>query len=236
MKLFNQNIPFLSLNKIFYVLSQSQWSFSCNCLLLLCLILRVAPLKADEATFKLESESVSVLKGTNIDLIVEKGVEATNNEVGDLFVSRVYSSAYSSDKKTLLIPKGSWVTGRVVSVQHPSRFSKAGKLSLELDALTTLTGDYLPLNATISFESGKVNQAGMLDPQTGFKDKALESTKKLLASNTGQIVSIATLGIPVVVTLIGGSAKAIISKGDSIGLLPGENFQIQLRDDSLMLK
>lgn len=191
---------------------------------------------AEESAFRLESNSSTFLKGANIDLIVEKGVNASNSQVGDLFVSRVNQASYAEDGRTILIPRGSWVTGRVTQVQTPGRLSKAGKLSLELDFLTTLTGESLPLNATISFESGKVNIEGMLDPQTGFRDKALESTKKLLSNDTGQIVSIATLGLPVVVTLLGGSAKAIISKGDNIGLQPGEKFKIELKDDSLMLK
>lgn len=186
--------------------------------------------------FKLESTSTSFLPGTNLTLIVEKGVEASLSNIGDLFVARVIESAYAADQKTLLIPEGSWIIGRVVSVQSPSRISRAGKLSLELESLTTLTGENYPLNAILSFENGKVNQEGILDPQTGFKDKALQPTKKLLGSNTGQIVSIATLGLPVVVTLIGGSAHALISKGDNIGLNPGETFSIELKDNSLSIK
>lgn len=204
-------------------------------LFLLCL--PFAALAETEASpFKLQSTSTALLQGTTLNLVVEKGVLATTSDVGDLFVSRVRESAFAPDQKTLLIPKGSWVTGRVVSVQNPARLSKAGKLSLELDSLTTLAGEYFPLNATLSFESGRINQEGVLDPQTGFKVKALQPTRKLLGSNTGQIVSIATLGLPVVATLIGGSAKAIISKGDNIGLTPGETFQIELKDSNVAIK
>lgn len=194
----------------------------------------------DSSPFKLESSSTALLTGTTLTLVVEEGVLATTSEVGDSFVARVLDSAYTDGQneapKNLLIPKGSWITGRVVAVQNPARLSKAGKLSLELDSLTTLTGEFFPLNATLSFETGKVNQEGMLDPQTGFKVKALEPTRRLLGSNTGQIVSIATLGLPVVATLIGGSAKAIVSKGDNIGLMPGESFQIELKDSNVSIK
>ncbi len=189
-----------------------------------------------EDSLKLETSSTAILQGTNLSLIVDKGVEASISDVGDLFVSRVKESAYSPDGKTLLIPKGSWVTGRVVSVKAPGRISRAGKLSLELDGLTTLTGELFPLNAVLSFERGKVTEDGNLDPQTGFKDKAIEPTKKLLSNNAGQIISIATLGIPVVGTLLVGSTKALISRGDNIGLLQGETFQIELKDSSLYFK
>lgn len=190
----------------------------------------------DGSAFRLESNTSTILKGANINLIVEKGVDAYSSQIGDLFISRVTEAALAEDGYTVLIPRGSWVTGRVVQVHSPGRLSKAGRVSLELDYLTTLTGDLLPLNAIISFESGKVNVEGVLDPQTGFKDKALQPTKRLLSSDTGQVVSIATLGLPVVITLLGGSAKAIVSKGDNIGLQPGEKFKIELRDDSLLLK
>lgn len=209
---------------------------------ILCLVMVIVPAGSSEelSPFKLQSSSTALLSGTTLTLVVEKGVLATTSEVGDSFTARVLDSAYTDEQneeqKSLLIPKGSWITGRVVAVQNPARLSKAGKLSLELDSLTTLTGEYFPLNATLSFETGKVNQEGILDPQTGFKIKALEPTRRLLGSNTGQIVSIATLGLPVVATLIGGSAKAIVSKGDNIGLMPGESFQIELKDSNVSIK
>jgi hypothetical protein len=195
------------------------------------------PIKAENTTsFKLESSSNTILKGTILTLIVEKGVDASLDNVGDLFTARVAESVYTEDQKEILIPKGSWVNGRVIKVQSPSRLSKAGKLFLELDYLTTLSGNLLPINATISFEGGKVNQEGVLDPQTGFKNKALAPTKKLLSTDTGQIVTVATLGLPVFITLLSGSTKAIISKGDNIGLAKGEFLKIELKDDNLILK
>ncbi|MDX1920346.1 MAG: hypothetical protein SFU25_06380 [Candidatus Caenarcaniphilales bacterium] len=222
MKLSKFFVFFLVLNLQLPLWSQSEFSSD--------------PIGEATSSFSLESKSTSVLKGTKLKLVVENGVEATKSLPGTIFVSRVIDSAYQSDTNSLLIPKGSWVTGVVTDVKQPGRFSKSGKLSLQLDYLTTLTGDLYPLNAVISFEQGKVNNEGQLDPQTGFKDKALQPTRKLLSSDTGQIVSIATLGLPVVVTLLGGSAKAMISKGDSIGLINGETFQIELKDSDLMIK
>ncbi|HEY9885693.1 MAG TPA: hypothetical protein V6C96_00390, partial [Vampirovibrionales bacterium] len=83
---------------------------------------------------------------------------------------------------------------------------------------------------------GKVTTQGVLDPQTGFREAAIAPTKKLLDSQTGQIASIATLGLPVIVTLIGGSAKAVISKGQNIGLNEGESISINLLDNNFILE
>jgi|LakMenEpi03Aug12_release.lakeMendotaPanAssembly.Ray.scaffolds.fasta_scaffold31041_8 hypothetical protein len=200
--------------------------------LLFCLIL---PSQAEDVV-RFQSNSSSLLEGTILELIVEKGVEASSSRNGDTFVSRVSKTVYDESGKSLLIPKGSWVTGRVVNVQSPGRLSKAGKLSLDLESLTTLTGESIPLNATLFFERGRINEEGILDPQTSFRTKALEPTKKLLGSNGGQIAAIATLGIPVAATLIGGSAFAAVSKGDNIGLLPTQSFKIQLKDNSAIIK
>ncbi|MDX1917743.1 MAG: hypothetical protein SFT81_01185 [Candidatus Caenarcaniphilales bacterium] len=191
---------------------------------------------AETSPFTLGTSSTSLLAGATLNLTVEKGVKAQTSHIGDTFVARLQEPVYSSDGKNLLIPSGSWITGRVTEVKPPGFLSKAARLKLELDFLTSMKGDLYPLNATLSFEEGKITQEGVLDPQTGFKDKALAPTRKLLDSDTGQIVSIVTLGIPVVGTLVGGSVIAVVSKGDDIGLANGERFKIVLKDDSLLIK
>jgi hypothetical protein len=206
-------------------------------LLLFALLLAELPLKAQEAAlFSIESNATTVGKGTKILLVVEDGVDTQRSRVGDSFIARVVESTYDNYTKKLIIPKGSWVTGVVTELRPAGRISKAAKLSLQLDYLTSLTGDIYPINAIVSFEKGKVNVSGQLDPQTGFKSKAVQPTKTLLSSEVGQVVSIATLGIPVAVTLLGGSAKALISRGDNVGLFKNENFHIEMKDSDLRLK
>ncbi len=191
-----------------------------------------------ESVASLESASIgsNVLPGTTVKLVVERGVSASDSKIGDLFVARVQTAAYDDRGLNVVVPDGSWVTGRVLAVQTPALLSRAGKISLELEYLTSVTGEIYPLAAVLSFDKNKINRFGVLDPQTGFLSRALKPTQNLLSSEGGQIASIATLGIPVVFTLIEGSAKAAICKGDSVGLYPGEVFQIEIADEGVQLK
>ena len=104
-------------------------------------------------------------------------------------------------------------------------------MEINLDTLITPQGDYVPLDAKLSFVEGVVNEQGLLDPQTGFSDKAVEPTEALLSTNTGKAVSIATLGLPVAGSLIGGSVIALFSKGDSATVEKGQELQIIITKD-----
>ena len=111
-------------------------------------------------------------------------------------------------------------------MKKPRFLSRSGKLEINLDTLITPQADYVPLDAKLTFVEGVVNQEGLLDPQTGFSDKAIEPTEALLSSDTGKAVSIVTLGLPVAGSLIGGSVIALFSKGDSATVEKGQELQI----------
>jgi len=189
-----------------------------------------------ESTLEISSTSTNIRENTRLKLLVQQGVNAKNSLAGDFFMARVLQPFYSQNDGRLLVASGSWVTGRVLEAIPPTRFSKAGRLSLQLDYLTTVNGEMTPLDAVLSFKQGKVNKTGELDPQTTFSEKALQPTKELLGSDKGKIISTATLGVPVAATLLGGSIKAVFSKGDNIGLLTGESFEIEIRGNGLNIK
>ena len=66
---------------------------------------------------------------------------------------------------------------------------------------------------------------------TNFGTKALEPTQMLLESQTGKVITVATLGSPVIGTLIGGSLVALFSEGDNISLYKGQELQVVLKTD-----
>ena len=113
-------------------------------------------------------------------------------------------------------------------MKKPGLISRSGKLGIKLDSLISPDADYVPLNANLVFMKGIVNQAGLLDPQTGFSDKAVEPTKNLLSTDAGKIASVATLGLPVMGTLIGGTVVALFSEGDSASCFRGQELQIMI--------
>ena len=179
--------------------------------------------------FKLKSSTAQVPVETRLRIKVETPVSAKESEIGDEFQARVVDDFYlSGDFRKLIVPKNTWIRGTVNDIKKPRLLSRAGKLGIRLDTLVTPLGDYVPLDANLSFMKGVVNQQGLLDPQTGFSDKAIKPTEALLDSNTGKAISIATLGVPVVGSLMGGTAIALFSKGDAAELDKGQELQIIL--------
>jgi hypothetical protein len=177
--------------------------------------------------FKLKSSVGQVPVKTRLRIKVDTAISAETAEVGDEFRAKVLNDFYlSGDFRKLIIPKDSWIRGRVSSVKKPRLLSRSGKLGIKLDTLVTPLGDYVPLDADLSFMAGIVNQEGLLDPQTDFNDKAIEPTQALLGTDTGKIVSVATLGVPVVGTLLGGTVVALFSHGDDASVSKGQELQI----------
>jgi hypothetical protein len=192
----------------------------------------IAPSSVEDfaaAPFKLSSATALLPVETRLRIKVETPLSAQESEVGDDFSARVLKDFYlSGDFRKLIVPKDSWIRGKVSYVKKPRLLSRSGKLGIRLDTLVTPLGDYVALDANLTFQKGLVNQIGLLDPQTGFGDKALEPATNLLASDTGKAVSIATLGVPVVGAMIGGSAIALFSRGDEAAVLEGQELQIVL--------
>jgi hypothetical protein len=185
------------------------------------------------APFKLQSSTALIPVETRLRIKVETPLSAQNSEVGEDFKARVLNDFYlTGDFRKLIVPKDSWIRGKVSYIKKPRLLSRSGKLGIRLDTLVTPLGDYVPLDANLSFQQGVVNQIGLLDPQTGFSDKAMEPTNSLLSSNTGKAVSIATLGVPVVGTMIGGSAIALFSRGDAAAVTEGQELQIVLTQNT----
>lgn len=185
------------------------------------------------APFKLKSSTALIPVETRLRIKVETPLSAQESKVGEDFKARVLNDFYlTGDFRKLIVPKDSWIRGKVSYIKKPRLLSRSGKLGIRLDTLVTPLGDYVPLDANLSFQKGVVNQIGLLDPQTGFSDKAMEPTNSLLSSNTGKAVSIATLGVPVVGTMIGGSAIALFSRGDGAAVLEGQELQIVLTQNT----
>lgn len=185
------------------------------------------------APFKLQSSTAVIPVETRLRIKVETPLSAQDSEVGQDFQARVLNDFYlTGDFRKLIVPKDSWIRGKVSYIKKPRLLSRSGKLGIRLDTLVTPLGDYVPLDAELSFQKGVVNQIGLLDPQTGFSDKALKPTESLLSSNTGRAVSIATLGVPVVGTMLGGSAIALFSRGDEAAVTEGQELQIVLTQNT----
>ena len=181
---------------------------------------------------KLSAKSTTIPVNTRLRLVVDNYIDATVSMLGDYFKAHVLEDFYvPTDPPQLVIPKGSWVRGRISFLKKPSIFSMAGKIGLHLDQLVSPFGEVTLLEAELDIQQGIVNAQGLLDPMTNFGTKALEPTQDLLDTTKGKIASVVTLGTPVVGTLVTGSLIALFSQGDNISLIKGQELQIVLKKD-----
>lgn len=186
-------------------------------------------LKADVASTTLPVE-------TRLRLVLETAVDAKASQPGDLFEAHVKDDLYIG--MTLLLPRGSFVRGRVAQVVKPRLLSRAAKIGLRLEQIVTPSGEVIPLDATLEFKKGLSNKRGELDPGTSFGTKVEGNVKAVAGINAdgstkGALVAanIATLGAPVIATAIGSSAIALFSQGDNVSLGPGQEIEVLLTND-----
>ena len=181
-------------------------------------------------------QSATLPTQTHMKLIVEYPVSATTSQPGDIFEGHVKEDLFFG--RTLVLPRGSLVRGRVAEVNKPRLLSRAGKIGLKLDQIVTPTGEVIPLDATLEFQKGTTNKVGQLDPGTNFGTRVESSIRTVAGMDQtgaarGAIVAanVATLGAPIVATAIGSSAIALFRSGDNISLGPGQELEILLTNE-----
>ncbi len=181
-------------------------------------------------------QSATLPTQTRMKLILEYPVSATASVPGDIFEGHVKDDLFFG--RTLVLPRGSLVRGRIVEVNKPRLLSRAGKIGLKLDQIVTPTGEVIPLDASLEFQKGTTNKAGQLDPGTNFGTRVEGSVRTVSGMNEtgaarGALVAanIATLGAPIVATAIGSSAIALFRSGDNISLSPGQELEILLTNE-----
>lgn len=185
---------------------------------------------------KADLASTTIPVETRLKLVLETAVDAKASQPGDLFEAHVKDDLYVG--MTLLLPRGSFVRGRVAQVVKPRLLSRAAKIGLRLEQIVTPSGEVIPLDATLEFKKGVSNKKGQLDPGTSFGTRVEDNVKSVAGINKdgstkGALVAanIATLGAPVIATAIGSSAIALFSQGDNVSLGPGQEIEVLLTND-----
>ena len=71
---------------------------------------------------------------SRLRLSVDNFIDAKTSMIGDYFKAHVLEDLFiSSEIPQLVVPKGSWVRGRVSFIKKPNIFSKSGKIVLHLN-------------------------------------------------------------------------------------------------------
>lgn len=181
-------------------------------------------------------QSATLPVQTRMKLVVEYPVSAQTSQPGDLFEGHVKEDLFLG--RSLILPRGSLVRGRISEVKKAGLISRAAKIGLKLDQIVTPTGEVIPLDATLEFAKGTTNKIGQLDPGTSFGTRVTDSVRTVAGLNEqgaarGALVAanVATLGAPIVATAIGSSAIALFRTGDNISLTPGQELEILLTND-----
>ena len=113
------------------------------------------------------SVSVNVPAGTELAIRIDQRISARSSSAGDRFNGNVVEPVLSNG--TVVIPRGTPVTGRVVEAHHGGHFKGRSILELRLTAMT-LNGYEYPLDThdTVRTRKGKGRRsAGIIGGMTG---------------------------------------------------------------------
>jgi hypothetical protein len=181
-------------------------------------------------------QSATLPVQTRLKLVLEYPVDAKSSQPGDIFEAHVKDDLFLG--RSLILPRGSLVRGRVSEITKPRLISRAAKIGLKLDQIVTPTGDIIPLDAALEFQKGVTNNRGQLDPGTNFGTRVEKNVRAVSGvdekgATKGALIAanVATLGAPVIATAIGSSAIALFKAGDNVSLPVGSELEVMLTND-----
>ena len=161
---------------------------------------------------------------TSLKLVVDNYIDAKTAMIGDYFKAHVLEDFYiSTDIPQLILPKGSWVRGRISFLKRPNFFIKTGKIGLHLDQLVTPLGETLVLDAELDVQKGILGESGLLKPSV------IKQTDAKVWPDSTLNVSISNLGPSLIGSLLTGKLYALFSQNDTNTLNKGQELQIVLQ-------
>ena len=158
---------------------------------------------------------------TSLKLVVDNFLDTKTAMIGDYFKAHVLEDFYiQTDPPQLILPKGSWIRGRISFLKRPNFFIKTAKISLYLDQLVTPLGETLVLDTELDVQKGILNENGWLRPQT------VKSTDTQVWPIS---IPVSNIGIPLIKNLLTGKLYALFSQNDTTTLSKGQELQIVLQ-------
>lgn len=169
--------------------------------------------------------NATIPAGTALQLKLNNTLSTRSSNPGDTFTATVTQAVTSPDGRTVVVPVGSTVDGRVESVVRSGSISGTARLQLAFDQLRLPDGQSFPLRAQVSNvneKSGGVGGAITGTPST-TKEGGVEQSK------TRRTVGTAAAG-GAVGALIGAIAGG--GKGAGIGTAVGAGLGVVLASRS----
>ncbi|OGI08600.1 MAG: hypothetical protein A3I68_01210 [Candidatus Melainabacteria bacterium RIFCSPLOWO2_02_FULL_35_15] len=158
---------------------------------------------------------------TSLKLVADNFIDAKTAKIGDYFKAHVSKDFYiQANPPQLILPKGSWVRGRISFLKRPNFFIKAGKIGLHLDELVTPLGETFVLDTELDVQKGILSEDGILKPQTTKPSNSQFLPDSIL---TVPVNNLETLLID---KLLSGKLFALFAQTDTTTLSRGQELQI----------
>ncbi|MEM0951327.1 MAG: hypothetical protein AAGI66_04185 [Cyanobacteria bacterium P01_H01_bin.74] len=207
--------------------------------------------KPGQTVLTVQTGTQKVPNGTVLTIGFNTLLDSTVSENGDPFsvylINDFTSSTPEGKAIKILLPAGTTIRGRISDVERPSFFSKGGSLFLSFDHIVLPSGELLPVKLNLSTSNGIVNQEGAVYSDPGIGSKVKDGVKsgqetfgsitdkgyaagKSIAGGLGSLVTVpaAVIGGAFAGTAVttGKAAVALVGKGDSAVIHPGDQMQI----------
>ncbi len=169
-----------------------------------------------------------------IKLTVSQVINGNINEEGDEFFAEITEDV--GGKKGVILPKGTIVHGKIITLQDPKKLNRNGYIITSFDYLVTPDGRQIKIE-------GSLNTKDNLAVGT-IKNVAQHAGVTLVTGALGGLMSINVVGIEATIASHGltaaggaaiGGAIGLISmlnkKGKTVNLTPGDEFEIKILDE-----
>lgn len=172
----------------------------------------------------------SSFTGKRIRLKLDSYIDPKISMVGDYFKASILEDIYLPlSKPVLLIPKGTWVRGRISFVKKPTLFSMTADLAVKLDELTTPLAESIPINSSLDFEEGFLNEEGLLNPKNVSRRNS--SDQELQDNFQNVTISSDLNGLEVVGKILEGSITALYYPTGNLTFYKGQELQLIVDKD-----
>lgn len=158
---------------------------------------------------------------TSLKLVVDNFIDAKTAKIGDYFKAHVSKDFYiQANPPQLILPKGSWVRGRISFLKRPNFFIKSGKIGLHLDELVTPLGEIFVLDTELDVQKGILNEEGILKPQATKPSDSQFLPDSILSAPVNNPETL------LISKLLSGKLFALFSQTDTTTLSKGQELQI----------
>lgn len=179
---------------------------------------------------KVDVSKISKEKLISLDSRLRVSLDTTINtktsKVGDYVRAHVLEDFYiPADPPVLIIPRASWVRGRISYLKRPTFFSMSDMVNLKLYQLVTPYGEVSTLDTEVAVQMGFIGSDGLIE----FLEQNQKSINPELGSQT---ISVSKIGSKLIQALISGALTALVAQNNNQNIYnSGQELQILLKKD-----